>query len=279
VRFGWTRFAGLATHLALVVMVLGAAIGAAFAGETAFSLLPGDQALLDAARPGFTDAIRLDRLDAAFGADDRPTRLDTAVTFLRDGAAVEQQLLQVNRPGSFGPYLVHAQSYGPAARLRVTTLEGRTVLDGVVPLDERIGGADGRVVALPPVGMSMGVALVGEGGNRLQISLADASGVLDAVTLAPGEEARIGGLLVAHDGLDAYVSFLSRQDPGLPILFLGAGLLSSGLAVALWLPRRRLLVTPAPGGLLVRLRGERFDDPSAELERVRARLEAATIRG
>ena len=67
VRRGWTRFAGLLSHVALVLTVVGAGIGTAFASETTFSLLPGEQALLDAPRAGFTDAVRLDGLDAAFG--------------------------------------------------------------------------------------------------------------------------------------------------------------------------------------------------------------------
>jgi hypothetical protein len=60
-------------------------------------------------------------------------------------------------------------------------------------------------------------------------------------------------------------------------LFAGATLLCLGLTVALWLPRRRVLVTPVGGDLLLRLRGERFDDASGELERLRRRLADATI--
>ncbi|HEX2141338.1 MAG TPA: cytochrome c biogenesis protein ResB, partial [Candidatus Limnocylindria bacterium] len=118
VRRGWSRFAGLGSHLALVLLVLGAAIGAAFSSETSFSLLPGEQALLDAPRAGFTDAVRLDTFDAEFGPDGRPLRLDTAVTILRDGRAVRSQTIEVNRPGQFGGYLVHGWTYGPAASLR-----------------------------------------------------------------------------------------------------------------------------------------------------------------
>ena len=86
-RRGWSRLVGQLSHLALVLMLLGAAAGHAFSSETTFSLLPGDQALLDAPRSGFTDAVRLDRFDSAFGADGRPPRLDATVTFLRDGRA------------------------------------------------------------------------------------------------------------------------------------------------------------------------------------------------
>jgi cytochrome c biogenesis protein ResB len=277
VRRGWARFAGLATHLALVLLVLGAAIGSAYATETTFSLLPGDQALLDAARPGFTDAVRLERLDATFGPDGRPSKLDTSVTFLRDGEPQEEQLIQVNAPGSFGGYLVHAWQYGPAARLRITNLAGRPLLDGLVPLDERIDGLAASVAELPSVGQSIGVQLLDDGSNRLEMRLADAGGLIDAATLLPGETRRLGSLDVHHAGLDAYVTFLSRQDPGIALLFAGAALCTLALAVAFWLPRRRATLSVSPGTLRVAVRGERFQPAGGELERILGRLAEAGI--
>jgi cytochrome c biogenesis protein ResB len=277
VRRGWSRFAGLATHLALVLLVLGAAIGSAFANETTFSLLPGEQALLDTARPGFTDALRLERLEAQFGADGRPTRLDTTVSFLRGGEVREQHLIQVNAPGSFGGYLVHAWQYGPAARLRVASLAGRPLLDGLLPLDARIDGQAARVAELPSVGLSLGVLLLDDGSNQLELRLADDDGLVDAATLSPGETTRLGSLEVRHAGLDAYVTFLSRRDPGMGILFAGAILSTLAVAVAFWLPRRRATLSLTPGRLRVAVRGERFQPAAGELERVVRRLAEAGI--
>ena len=277
VRRGWSRFAGLATHLSLVVLVLGAAIGSAFASETTFSLLPGDQALLDAAQPGFTDALRLEGLDAEFGADGRPSRLDTRVAFVRDGEVREHQLIQVNAPGSFDGYLVHAWQYGPAARLRVSSLAGRPLLDGLIPLDGRIDGLASRVAGLPSLGLSLGVLLLDDGSNRLELRLADEDGLVDAATLRPGQTLRLGPLEVRHAGLDAYVTFLSRRDPGMGILFAGAVLSVLALAVAFWLPRRRATVSLTPTGVRVAVRSERFLPADAELHRVVRRLRDAGI--
>ena len=277
VRRGWSRFAGLATHVALVLLVLGAAIGAAFSSETTFSLLPGDQALLDAARPGFTDALRLERLEAAFGADGRPSQLDTTVTFLHDGESQGRQLIQVNAPGSFDGYLVHAWQYGPAARLRVANLAGRPLLDGLLPLDERIDGLAARVAELPSVGQSIGVQLRDDGSNRLEVRLADDDGLIDAATLLPGETRRRGSLEVTHAGMDAYVTFLSRRDPGMSLLFAGAALSTLALAVAFWLPRRRATLFPSPGGLRVAVRGERFQPAEGELERIGGRIRESGV--
>lgn len=275
VRRGWSHFAGLGAHLAVLLLFVGAGIGLAFGRETTFSLLPGEQALLDAPQPGFTDALRLDRFDAAFGSDGRPVRLDTAVTFLRDGSDVRSETLLVNGPGGFDGYLVHAWTYGPAVRLRATTLAGRPLLDAALPLDATIGGDDGAFAPLPTLGVTLGVSLLDPATNTLRITAADANGVLDSATLLGGGRARVGPVEVSVLELTAYVTFLSRRDPGMAILFAGAGLLVASLATALWLPRRRITLRYAEGSLRILLRGGRLDDPRPELDRLQARLAAA----
>lgn len=275
VRRGWSRFAGLGSHLALVLVVLGVAIGAAYGSETSISLLPGQQALLDAPRSGFTDSIRLERLDAVFGPDKRPSRLDTHVTFLRDGRPVQSSLLQVNRPGEFGGYLVHAWTYGPAARLRVTGLGGTPLADGPFALEEVLDGRPAAFLQLPSLGLTLGVALSDPALNRLAATLAGPSGPIDSASLEPGGTVRLGPVRVSHEGLESYVTFLSRRDPGLTVVYAGAGLLVASLAVSLWLPRRRVTVRPSATGLQLSLRGERFDRPAPELQRLAAGIGSA----
>jgi cytochrome c biogenesis protein len=274
VRRGWSRFAAQASHLGLVVVVLGAALGAAFGSETTFSLLPGDQALLDAPEPGFSSAVRLDRLDAEFGPDGRPTRLDAHVTLLRRGEPVETRVLRVNEPGSFDGYLVHPWTYGPAARIRIATLGGATLLDAPIPLD---GIRDGRpvgAVELPSAGVSVGLVLADSATNALGVSVVGSGGLANTARLQPGDEARVGDLVVTFGRFDAWVTLMSRRDPGLGILFAGAALLCASLAIGFWLPRRRVTVRPAGTGMAVILRGERFDHPTAELDRLVAVLDA-----
>jgi len=277
-RRGWSRLVGQFSHLALVLMLLGAAGGRAFSSETTFSLLPGEQALLDAPRSGFTDAVRLDAFEAEFGADGRPLRLDATVTFLRGGEAAGTQLLQVNRPGEFGGYLVHGWTYGPAVRLRVATLGGQPLLDGPVPLDATIAGRPSAFAELPTAGLTLGLTLVDADANQLAVTASDGNGVVDTVRLQPGDEQRIGSVIVRLTGFDSYLTFLSRRDPGMGILFGGAALLVACLAVALWLPRRRLTLRGADGGLRLLVRGERFDRPEGEVATLAGTLAAALHR-
>jgi hypothetical protein len=275
VRRGWSRFAAQATHLAMVLLVVGAAAGAAFGHETTFSLLPGDQALLDAPRNGFTDAVRLEAFDAEFGPGDRPVRLDTEVSFLRDGEVVERHVLGVNTPGGFGGYVVHPWTYGPAAALRVTSLGGRPLLDAAVPLDRDEGGRPFGIAELPAAGLTLGLALVDADANELGVSVAGDSGVIDVARLRPGEEVRIGDVVVTLDAFTAWVTFLSRSDPGTAILLSGGGLLTACLAVAFWFPRRRVAVRWVDGSARIVMRGERNEHPAAELARVRAAVDAS----
>ncbi|MCV0403154.1 MAG: cytochrome c biogenesis protein ResB [Chloroflexi bacterium] len=275
VRRGWTRYAGLASHLALVVIVVGAAIGAAFGSETVFSLLRGEQALLDAPRPGFASAVRLEGFDAEFGRDGRPRRLDTTVTFLRDGEAVDRRVLRVNQPGDFDGYLVHPWTYGPAVRLRVATLGGSPLLDAAVPLDGEQSGVPVGSAELPTVGVTLGLALADADRNELGLSVIGSDGLLDTARLVPGDRVRIGPVEVELASFDAWVTFMSRRDPGLLVLFAGAAALSAALAVAFWLPRRRVTVRPARGGLELVLRGERFDRVDEELAALAGGLRAS----
>ena len=276
VRRGWSRLAGHLSHLALVVIVLGAAIGAAFGSETSFSLFAGDQALLDAPEPGFSSAVRLESFDAAFGADGRPTRLDTQVTFMRDGEPAEDATLRVNEPGAFDGYLVHPWTYGPAARIRVTTLAGSALLDAPIPLDELSGGVPVGSASLPTAGVTLGLSLADAEANVLGITaLSTPGGVEDQARLRPGEEVRLGVVIVRLEGFDAWVTFLSRRDPGLAVLFGGAALLCVTLAVGFWLPRRRVTVRTSGAGTLLLLRGELFDRPVDELDRLSGLIGAA----
>ena len=278
VRRGWSRFAGLLSHLALVAIVLGVAIGAAFGSETVFTLLPGDQALLDTPEPGFSAAVRLDAFDAEFGADARPRRIDTHVTFLREGAPVREAVLRVNEPGDFDGYLVHPWTYGPAARIRITTLDGSALLDAPVPLEGVRDGLPVGSTELPSVGMVVGLALTDPATSELGVSVLDGSGLVDAARLRPGERPGIGDLEVSFDRFDAWVTLLSRSDPGMALLFGGAALLATTLAIAFWLPRRRVSIRPLPtGGARIVLRGERFDRPTDEIARLTERLGGARM--
>jgi hypothetical protein len=194
---------------------------------------------------------------------------------MRDGEPVRQAVLRVNEPGEFDGYLVHPWTYGPAVRLRVTTLGGTPILDAPVPLDAERDGTSVGSAELPAVGLTLGLAIADAGANQLGVSELDGGGLVDTVRLGPGEVARIGAIEVTFGGFDAWVTFMSRRDPGLALLLAGAAALCGTLAVAFWLPRRRLTIRQRAGGPVLVLRGERFDRPGDELERLVRRLRPA----
>ncbi|MEO7295355.1 MAG: cytochrome c biogenesis protein ResB [Candidatus Limnocylindria bacterium] len=274
-RRGWSRFAAIASHLSLILLVVGGALGTAFAEETRFGLFPGEQSLLAAPRQGLTSAVRFDGLDAEFDARGRPLRFDTRVTFIRDGQAARAEVLQVNAPGDFDGYLVHAWTYGPAVDLRVEDLAGQTLFDGWVALGGSPDSGRAPFIELPSLGTTLGVSLADAESNQVRLIAADQRGMSDTVVLGPAEGRRLGPTQVTLRGFAAYVTFLSRSDPGVVILFAGGFLLVGSQAVAFYLPRRRLDLRAADGGLVVRVRGERFDDVRAELRRISSMLARA----
>jgi len=274
VRHGWSRFAGIGSHLSIVVLVVGAAIGTAYSEETRFGLFPGEQSFLAAPRPGLTSAVRFDRLDAAFDDRGRPVRFDTHVTLLRDGAQVRSQVLRVNEPAEFDGHLVHAWTYGPAVSVRVEDLGGGALFDGWVALGGEASGGRAPFVELPQLNMVIGLDIADAAANTLAAVAATESGrTIATAVINPGDPTRLGQTIVVVDRFASYVTFMSRRDPGVLVLFAGATLLSASLAAAFYWPRRQVDLAPAPGGgLRLRIRRDRFDDPRQELERLHRRL-------
>lgn len=272
VRHGWARFAGIGSHLSIVILVVGAAIGTAFSEETRFGLFPGEQSFLAVPRAGFTSAMRFDGLDARFDAG-RPVRFDTQVTFLRDGEPVRTQVLRVNEPADFDGHLVHAWTYGPAVAVRVEDLGGGALFDGWIALGGDPTGGRPPIVELPQLDLVIGLDIADAATNALAVAAADTSGrpVATAV-IGPGESARLGPTTISLDRFSNYVTFMSRRDPGVLVLFAGAGLLTASLAAAFYWPRRRIDVSPSTNGIRLRLRGEAFDDAGDELARLSRRL-------
>jgi hypothetical protein len=122
--------------------------------------------------------------------------------------------------------------------------------------------------------VTVGLALTDAEANELGVSVVGRGGPVDSARLRPGESIRVGDVRVELEGFDAWVTFMSRRDPGLPVLFVGAGLLCASLVAGFWLPRRRVTIRPAGGEVLVVLRGDRFDRPADELARLAGRLAA-----
>lgn len=273
VRHGWSSFAGITSHLSFVVLVAGAAIGTAFSEETRFGLFPGEQSFLAAPRPGLTSALRFDRLDAAFDDGGLPVRFDTYVTFIRDGVPIRPSILRVNEPADFDGHLVHAWTYGPAVSVRVEDLGGGVLFDGWVALGGESSGSRAPFVELPQLGMTIGVAIADAEANTLAVAAADDTGrVLDTAVVGPGGRVRIGPTTIELDAFSSYVTFMSRRDPGVLVVFVGAGLLCASLAAAFYWPRRRIDLVPAAAGVRLRIRGERFDDLRREAERLGRQL-------
>ena len=276
VRRGWSRFAAIGSHLSVVLLVVGAALGTAFAEETQFGLFPGEQSLLARPRPGVTSAVRLDSLDAQFDrATDLPTRFDTYVTFLRDGEPLRSQVLRVNEPADFEGYLLHAWTYGPAVTVRVEDLGGGALFDGWVALGGPPSGGRAPFVDLPQLGTTIGLEIADARANTLRAIGADDTGrLVDTVVLGPGETARLGDATLTLNGFSSYVTFLSRRDPGAPVLFVAGGLLVASLGAAYYFPRRRVDLVQVADGVRLRMRGERFELPEAEFDRLVSRVRA-----
>ncbi|NLN84264.1 MAG: cytochrome c biogenesis protein ResB [Firmicutes bacterium] len=121
-RFG--NLGSSVTHLGIIVIMIGALVGAIFAEEGFINLLPGD--LRNFEEHNF--ALRLDDFYLEFRDTGAVEQYYSEVTVLRPNQPDEKATLWVNNPLAVKPLNFYQTSYGWAGPLKITNAEGEVVL-------------------------------------------------------------------------------------------------------------------------------------------------------
>ncbi len=132
-RFRWAPFAGLVGHFALVVIVVGAMVGAAFGfRDTNFVLAEGSTAAVPT-MPGLTVKL-VDFQDSYYTTTGAPSDYVSDLVLMQDGKQVMRQTVRVNSPMRYGDISFYQSFYGPAAQMTATDGGGKQLFAGGVPL-------------------------------------------------------------------------------------------------------------------------------------------------
>lgn len=273
-RFRWIPFAGLMAHVAIVVIVLGAIVGAAFGfHDPEFMLAEGSTAAVPT-RPGLT--VKLERFSDAYYTDTgAPADYASDLILYQDGTEVARRTIRVNDPLTYDGITFYQSFYGPAAAMQVTDSTGKVVVDEGVPLAWTSTDGVRRVgsFTVPSAGYTVWVVgtsgdadtLVKPGQMRLELYQTDDNATpVDAVTVDQGKPTAIGGLTFTFERELQFSGLSLAQDPGAPIIWLGCTLLLVGFVIRFTIPNRRIwarLVAHPDGGSSLAFAGVGRGDP------------------
>jgi cytochrome c biogenesis protein len=248
-RFRWAPVSGLVGHLALVVILAGAIIGAMFGYRDAQFTIAEGQTLPIAAEPGVSVQLLdfTDRYDTVTGS---PIDYASQIVVFKDGAEIDRHTVRVNDPYRYGNTAVYQAFYGAAAVITIKDAKGTTLLSQGVPLAWRTTEGDRPVGSITVPGANNVLWLVGtQGGGdamikpgQLQVELytAGEASQIGTEVIDQGKAAQIGDFTITFDRESQFTGFNIARDPGVIFVWLGSMLLFLGFVIRFFVPNKRI---------------------------------------
>jgi len=270
-RGRYSRFAVYVVHLSVLILILGALIGAFWGWEGYVNIGEGEKADNVDLQGGrgtmpLPFAIRCDRFVVEFYDNGAPKTYRSDLTILRDDEAIYQGPLLVNHPISLEGLRIYQASYGLSPDIRASLTLSR---GGEPPQKFSLGegenfelpGGEGivQLVSLEENLMQMGPAaklLMRSGGKAKPFWVFQHidriremnPGITEQVPML--NPARFHPYVFSLNGLEEryYTGLQVRRDPGAPLAGVAAVLMILGLAGTFFTSHRRVWIMVQRGG-------------------------------
>lgn len=289
VRNRWAPFGSVVAHLSILVILLGAVVGAALGFHEPRVSVPIGASVEVGHGTGLV--LRAEGFSDLYYPDGSPRDYASHVVLTRGGTPVADQDVRVNEPLRYGDISIYQSYFGAAASVRIVDPQGSTVFAGAVPLE--FVTADGRhvvgrvaltdrattvFVIAPTSGLQDPAILPGQ----LEIRVVGPRDPATARirTLSQGVPATVDDLTVTFVREARFTGLIVARDPGRALVWIGAALLVGGLVVVLGWRERRLRATAqiSPDGTEIRLAAmprRPSDGDRAGFQRLTAEIDTA----
>jgi cytochrome c biogenesis protein len=274
-RWRYSRLATFPFHLALIMILAGGIVGAAWGfREDAFLIPEGS------VRPlghGTGLDVRLDDFSEVYREDGTALEYRSDITMLRNNAPVNAGSMTVNNPLTVGDIVFYQSGFGQAVALTVADSDGNMLFDDALPLGDfrsRLNAdAPAARMDLVPAGVAMSIVAPDEnpanapekdtlrlrpGQMFFMIRPLGPDSPIEqpvAATISQGESIQLGDLTLTFVRERRFSVLQVARNPGIPLFIAASVLLVGGLAVTFYFPHRRVrgIVSTTPNGSVAHL--------------------------
>jgi cytochrome c biogenesis protein len=274
-RWRLSRLATFPFHLALIMILLGGIVGAAWGFRENELIVPEGSSRELGHDTGIS--VRLNDFSEVYREDGSPAVYRSDVTLVRDGAEIDNGSMTVNNPFTHGDIVFYQSGFGQAVQLHIIDDRGNVVLDDSLPLGQfqsRLNpDAPAARMDLPQAGVALSVVAPDTNPtNQPELDtlnlkpgemffmirpLGPESPISQPIpaTVKQGDSVHLGDLTVTFERERRFSVFQVARNPGIPIFFIAAILLIGGSMVTFYFPHRRLrgIIAATPDGSSARL--------------------------
>jgi cytochrome c biogenesis protein len=274
-RWRFSRLATFPFHLALIIILAGGIVGAAWGFRENEFIIP--EGSVRALGHGTGLDVRLDDFSEVYREDGTALEYRSDVTVLRNGEPVSSGSMTVNNPLTQGDIVFYQSGFGQAVALTIENSAGQILFDDSLPLGpfrSRLNSdAPAARMDLVPAGVAMSIVAPDETPanapelDTLQLRpgqmffmirpLGPDSPIAQPVgaTVSQGESIELGDLTLTFVRERRFSVLQVARNPGIPLFIAASVLLVGGLAITFYFPHRRVrgIVSTTPEGSVAHL--------------------------
>ncbi|MFA5698308.1 MAG: cytochrome c biogenesis protein ResB [Sphaerochaeta sp.] len=240
-KYRWGVLGAAITHLGLIILFLGGAIGTMSSSEEMITLLPGNQHRFE--KQGFT--VELDDFYMTFEPSGAVKQYYSDVTVIDDNGNRSSETLWVNKPFHHNGLGFYQANFGWTSNLQIFDEQsGEVVVDGLL----RNGGSYFYQPKHLTVFLYSYYPEMGIGHDQTPVKMSDREvnphylvilyefgEPIDYYVLGPGEHIHYDGLQISFTHSIAFTGLLVRKDLSYPIVLASFITIILGLIVSFYL--------------------------------------------
>jgi cytochrome c biogenesis protein len=274
-RWRFSRLATFPFHLALIMLLVGGIVGAAWGFRENEFIVP--EASVRELGHGTGLAVRLDDFSEVYREDGSPMIYRSDITLLKDGQPIDQGSMTVNNPYTYGDVVFYQSGFGQAVALKIVDREGQVLLDDSLPLGpfQSKLNPDAPAARLDLVPAGVALSVVAPDANPANAPEMDTLNLRPGElffmirplgpespidipvgqTIRQGESIQLGDLTLTFERERRFSALQVARNPGIPIFIAASILLVGGLAVTFYFPHRRIrgIASSREGGSVLHL--------------------------
>jgi cytochrome c biogenesis protein len=269
-RWRMSRLATFPFHLALIMILVGGIVGAAWGFRENELIIP-EGSVRDLGH-GTGLGVRLNDFSEVYREDGSPLIYRSDISLLKNGEPVHSGAMTVNNPLTFGDIVFYQSGFGQAVALKIEDADGAILFDDSLPLgpfqSKLNPDSPAARMDLIPAGVALSVVAPDQnpanapeldtfqlrpGQMFFMIRPLGPDSPLElpvGATIGQGESIQLGELSLEFVRERRFSVFQVARNPGIPIFVAASVLLVGGLAVTFYFPHRRVrgIVRPAGDG-------------------------------